>query len=134
MTLQAKIRQDLKAAMKAQDLEKKAALRVVIGEIGRLPTKDPSDQEVLQVLKKLIKSEREVLQRQGGRGSSAYLETLEGYLPAMASEAEIADWIRSNIDLRSYTNKMQAMGEIMRHFGGSADGRMVKSVLEGFDG
>jgi hypothetical protein len=48
----------------------------------------------------------------------------------MAPESEIADWIRVNIDLTSYTNKMQAMGDIMRHFGGRADGNTVKKILQ----
>lgn len=130
MTLQEQIREDLKAAMKAQDAERKEALRVVIGELGRLPVKDLSDQDVIGVLKKLIKNEKEVLQRQGLATSSAYLEILEAYLPAMAGEAEIADWIREHIDLSAYKNKMQAMGDIMRHFGSSADGNTVRQVLQ----
>lgn len=130
MTLQAQIKEDLKAAMKAQNNDKKDALRVVIGEFGRLPTKELSDSDVLQVLKKLIKSEKEVLSREGKRETSPYLEVLSAYLPAMVSEAEIADWIRVNIDLQGYKNKMQAMGDIMRHFGSNADGAMVKKILQ----
>ncbi|MGD9330627.1 MAG: GatB/YqeY domain-containing protein [Desulfobacterales bacterium] len=130
MTLQERIKADLTAAMKAQDSEKKDALRVVIGEFGRLPDKTLSDEAVLKVLKKLIKSEKEVLSRKGDRQSSPYLQLLEAYLPSMAPESEIADWIRVNIDLTSYTNKMQAMGDIMRHFGGRADGNTVKKILQ----
>jgi hypothetical protein len=130
MTLQEQIREDLKAAMKAQDAERKEALRVVIGELGRLPVKDLSDRDVIGVLKKLIKNEKEVLQRQGVATASGYLEILEAYLPAMAGEAEIAAWIRAHIDLSAYKNKMQAMGDIMRHFGSNADGNTVKKVLQ----
>ena len=130
MTLQERIKADLRTAMKAQDSEKKNALRVVIGEFGRLPAKTLSDEAVLQVLKKLIKSEKEVLGRQGDREPSPYLDILEAYLPSMASEDEIADWIRTNIDLAGYKNKMQAMGAIMRHFGGNADGNTVKRILQ----
>jgi len=131
MTLQEQIKGDLKAAMKAQDNEKKEALRVVIGEFGRLPSKELADGEVLQVIKKLIKSEKEVLSQQGNREASPYLKILGGYLPAMASEAEITEWIRDNIDLEEYKNKMQAMGDIMRHFGSNADGNTVKIILQG---
>jgi len=130
MTLQEQIKEDLKAAMKAQDNEKKEALRVVIGEFGRLPTKEISDSDVLQVIKKLIKSEKEVLSQQGNREESPYLKILGAYLPAMASETEISDWIKANIDLKEYKNKMQAMGDIMRHFGSNADGAMVKTILQ----
>jgi uncharacterized protein YqeY len=130
MTLQEQIKGDLKTAMKAQDSAKKEALRVVIGEFGRLPTKELADADVVQVLKKLIKSEKEVLSQQGHRESSPYLEILTAYLPAMVSETEIADWIGANIDLKGYKNKMQAMGDIMRHFGSKADGNLVKKVLQ----
>lgn len=130
MTLQEQIKGDLKAAMKAQDNERKEALRVVIGEFGRLPSKELADGEVLQVIKKLIKSEKEVLSQQGNREASPYLKILGAYLPALASETEISEWIRDNIDLDDYKNKMQAMGDIMRHFGSSVDGNMVKKVLQ----
>jgi len=130
MTLQEQIKADLKAAMKAQDNEKKEALRVLIGEFGRFPTKELADADVLQVLKKLIKSEKEVLSQQGNPEESPYLKILGAYLPTMASETEITDWIRANIDLQGYKNKMQAMGDIMRHFGSNADGAMVKKILQ----
>lgn len=130
MKLQEQIRADLKTAMKIQDTAKKEALRVVIGELGRLPAKDVPDKDVLQVVKKLIKSEKEVLNRQGLSGPSDYLKVLEAYLPVMASEGEIAEWIHANIDFAGYKNKMQAMGEIMRHFGSKADGNTVKKVLQ----
>ena len=130
MKLQEQIRADLKAAMKAQNTPRKEALRVVIGELGRLPDKDVSDKDVLQVIKKLIKSEKEVLDRQGTVQPSDYLKILEAYLPVMASESEIAAWIQANIDFTAYKNKMQAMGDIMRHFGSNADGNTVKKVLQ----
>lgn len=130
MTLQEKIKADLKTAMKARDDERKEALRVVIGEFGRLPDKELTDNDVLQVLKKLVKSEKEVLSRQGDKAGSPYLKVLEAYLPAVASEAVIADWIRANIDLAEYKNKMQAMGDIMRHFGANADGKTVQKILQ----
>jgi len=130
MKLQDQIKADLKTAMKTQDTPKKEALRVVIGELGRLPEKDLCDKDVLQVIKKLIKSEKEVLNRQGAEAPSDYLKVLEAYLPAMASESEIAEWIRANIDFADYNNKMQAMGDIMRHFGSNADGNTVRKVLQ----
>jgi len=130
MSFQEQIKADLKAAMKAQDLAKKEALRVVIGELGRLPAKVLPDEDVLQVLKKLIKSEKEVLQQQGRAEPSSYLKILEAYLPEMASEEEIRRWIEANIDLSAYKNKMQAMGDIMRHFGRNADGNTVRKVLQ----
>jgi uncharacterized protein YqeY len=118
------------AAMKAKDTVKTAALRVVIGEFGRMASKTLSDEEVVRILKKLVKSEKEVLERQGQTESSRFIEILENYTPRMASEEEIERWIRAHVDFAAYKNKMQAMGEIMRHFGSRADGNLVKTVLQ----
>ncbi len=130
MALQQRIKKDLMAAMKAKDAETTAALRVVMGEFGRMPSKSLADEEVVRILKKLIKSEKEVIERQGSTGASHFIAVLEPYLPQTVSEAEIEAWIRDNIDFGRYKNKMQAMGEIMRHFGESADGNQVKSILQ----
>ncbi|MDJ0802705.1 MAG: GatB/YqeY domain-containing protein [Desulfobacterales bacterium] len=130
MALQQRIKKDLMAAMKAKDAETTAALRVVMGEFGRMPSKSLADGEVVRILKKLIKSEKEVIERQGSTGASHFIAVLEPYLPQTVSEAEIEAWIRDNIDFGRYKNKMQAMGEIMRHFGEGADGNQVKSILQ----
>lgn len=130
MALQDRIKKDLAAAMKAKDDEKKNILRVVMGEFGRQPRKDVPDAEVIQILKKLIKSEKEVLVQTGGSESDRFIEVVEGYLPQMATEAEISAWIDRNIDFSRFKNRMQAMKPIMAHFGASADGNLVKRVLQ----
>lgn len=129
MTLQEQLKKDLVAAMKAKDEARKNAIRVIMGEFGRAETKDLSDDEVIRILKKLVKNEREVLE-QSGKADSEYIRIIEGYLPKMASEAEITDWIRDNIDFSTYKNRMQAMRPIMAHFGGTADGETVKRILQ----
>jgi uncharacterized protein YqeY len=130
MTLQKKIKTDLSAAIKAKDENKKAALRVILGEFGRLDKKELSDDEAVKILKKLIKSEKEVLEQKGDTGNSAFIEIVESYLPKMASDEEISAWIRQHIDFSQYKNKMQAMGVIMKHFGATADGNVVKDILQ----
>ena len=54
MTLQDKLKADLKSAMKARDETKKDAIRVVMGEMARLDTKLVPDDEIIKILKKLI--------------------------------------------------------------------------------
>ena len=130
MTLQDKIKHDLKSAMKDRDADKKEALRVVMGEMARLDKKDFSDEEVIKILKKLIKSEKEMLAKSNRGESSPFLTVIEDYLPRMADEAEIREWIAANVDFGSFKNKMQAMGVIMAHFGASADGNLVRKVLQ----
>jgi len=129
MTLQEKIRQDLKISMKAKTEEKTSALRVLLGEFGRQGKKELSDPEVIAIIRKLIKSEQEML-AQTKASSSDFLSVLEGYLPKEPSEAEIRQWIETNIDFSAFNNKMQAMRPIMAHFAGTVDGNMVKKILE----
>ncbi|MFP4392652.1 MAG: GatB/YqeY domain-containing protein [Desulfohalobiaceae bacterium] len=123
MTLQEKIQNRLH--IKDLDKKEKQALRVVVGELQRQRNKELSDQEVVQILRKLINSEKEMGQRQ----DQDYIQLLEAFMPQEASQEEIAQWIRENVDFSKYSNKIQAMREIMAHFGARADGNTVKTVL-----
>ena len=130
MTLQELIKKDLVRAMKDRDTIKKDALRVILGELGRADSKEVADKEVVRILKKLIKSEKEVLERKGEPDDSEFITIIEAYLPKMATEAEIKSWIVENIDFSQFKNKMQAMGPIMKHFGDAADGDAVGQILQ----
>jgi uncharacterized protein len=130
MNLQKQIKNDLTAAMKAKDQEKKDALRVIMGEFGRLDKKELSDDEVVKILKKLIKSEKELLEKKGAEDDFTFIKVIENYLPKMATQAEIAQWIEQHVDFSEFKNKMQAMGLIMKHFGVTADGNAVKKLLQ----
>jgi uncharacterized protein YqeY len=130
MKLQEQIKRDLQAAMKQKDEEKKNTLRVVMGEMGRSDKKELSDDQTIKILKKLIKSEKELLSQKGDPSDSGFIKIIEKYLPQMVSEADIRAWIEQNIDFSTYKNKMQAMGAIMKHFGATADGLVVKDVLK----
>jgi hypothetical protein len=130
MSLQEQIKKDLMTAMKEKDAVRKETLRVVMGEFGRADSKVLSDEAVVKILKKLAKSETEALEMSGGTTDSPFVRIIEAYLPKMASEAEVRDWIAQNVDFSKYRNKMQAMREIMGHFGANADGGMVRSILE----
>lgn len=131
MSLQTAIRDDLKTSMKAKDSERTWALRVLIGEFGRQLEKELNDEQVMAIVKKLIKSERELLSAQG-KSDSPFMTIMEGYLPKAVSEEEIRAWIAANIDFSAYANRMQAMKPIIAHFGSAADGNVVKKVLQSF--
>ncbi|MFP3983975.1 MAG: GatB/YqeY domain-containing protein [Desulfurivibrionaceae bacterium] len=132
MRIQEKIKLDLKQAMKERDEEKRNALRIVIGEFGRSEAKDLDDGEVVKIIKKMIKSEQESRAQSGKPGDSRYIEILESYLPQTVSDDEIRRWIADNIDFSKYKNKMQAIRDIMAHFGASVDGNQVKTVLQNY--
>jgi uncharacterized protein len=131
MTLQEKVQGDLKGAMKAKDSDRTGAIRILIGEFGRQMEKVLTDEQVVAIIKKLIKSERELLAAQH-RESSPFLTIMEEYLPKAASEEEIRAWIEANIDFSAYGNRMQAMKPIMNHFGTAADGNVVKKILQSY--
>ncbi len=131
MTLQEKIKSDLKQSMKDKTEARTSAIRVMMGEFQRQPKKELTDTEVIAIIRKLIKSEAETLAIKGVE-SSDYMQVLEGYMPRQPSEDEITEWIRENIDFSRFKNKMQVMKPIMSHFAGMADGNMVKKILENF--
>lgn len=128
MNLQERLKGELKVAMKAKDSDRTWAIRVLIGEFGRQTEKELSDEQVIAIVKKLIKSERELLAAQG-RDSSPFLIIMEEYLPKAASEEEIRAWIEGNIDFSTFANRMQVMRPIMNHFGSATDGNVVKKIL-----
>jgi len=130
MNLQNQMKKDLSAAIKAKDEKKKDALRVILGEFGRLDKKELSDDEMVKILKKLMKTEKEVLEQKGETADSEFIKVIETYLPKMATEEEITTWIHQNIDFSQFKNKMQAMGIIMKHFGTAANGNFVKTIIQ----
>ncbi len=130
MTIQEQIKADLKIAMKEKDVDRKETIRVIMGEFARMESKELSDDDVIKVLKKLIKSERETIERKGETQDSRFIKIIEAYLPQTVSDDDIKAWIAENIDLSEFNNKMQAMKPIMQHFGSSADGNQVKQILQ----
>ena len=129
MTLQEQIKKDPAAAMRSKDAERKDAIRVILGELGRAETKELTDREVVKILKKLLKNEKDILEKRGQKQDSEFIRIVEAYLPRMATEQEIKAWIAENIDFSQLKNKMQVMRPIMQHFGERADGERVKQIL-----
>ncbi len=128
MRLQQQLAIDLKEAMKARNTERTGAIRILLGEFGRQREKELDDRQVISIIKKLIKSERELMAAKGEKESS-FIAVMESYLPKQASEEEIRTWIAENINFTELGNKMQAMRPIMAHFGAAVDGNMVKNIL-----
>ena len=140
-----RLKEDLKEAMRSKDTGKRDAIRQIMAEFPKLTvpitlesgkkttrlkkSAEISDDDIIGIIRSLAKSEQTVLEMTGSE-SSAYLKTLQGYLPQLADREAIVAWIKENIDFTQYKNKMQAMGTIMKHFGKSADGKMVNTILK----
>ncbi len=145
MPLLAKMKADLKAAMLAKNEAVKGAIRVIMSEFptkltvpitlegGKKSNRPKREEEitnddVIGIIQGLVKSEKQTLELKK-EATSDYLQVLESYLPQKASEEEIAAWVKANVDLTQFRAPMQAMGAIMKHFGKTADGNLVKKVL-----
>jgi uncharacterized protein len=127
MELYNKIMSDLQKLLKG-DAEQRNILKVIVGEFQRQAKPIASDDDVIKILKKFRNNELETLKLQGLEGS-LFLTTIESYLPSEATEEEIIAWIGGNIDFGKYKSKMQAMGDILKHFAGRTDGKIVKDIL-----
>ena len=88
-----------------------------------------TNEDVIGIIRKLVKSEKVVLEARQEK-TSGYMQTLEAYLPQKATRDQIETWIKDNIDFAEFKSPMQAMGPIMKHFGKTADGNLVKQVLQ----
>ena len=143
-----KIKADLKKSMLNKDAEVKNTMRLIMAEFPKLTvpitlesgkkttrlkkSEEITNDDIIGVIRGLVKSEQTVLEAKKEE-TSEYLQILESYLPQMATREEIIAWIKENIDFSQYKNKMQAMGTIMKHFGKTADGKMVNQILQELD-
>jgi uncharacterized protein len=132
MTLQEKIQAELKVSIKAKDTARTGAVRILIGEFQRQAEKVLADDQVIAIIKKLIKSEKELL-ASAKQETSDFLTIMESYLPRQASRQEIINWITANIDFSTFGSRMQAMKPIMAHFGSTTDGNTVKDILQNME-
>lgn len=80
MTLQDTIQAELQVSIKAKDAARKGAVRILIGEFQRQPEKVLTDEQVIAIIKKLLKSEKELLTL-AKEETSDFLTIMEGYLP-----------------------------------------------------
>ena len=145
ISLHDKIRQDMKSAMINKDTAVRDTMRLIMGafpgltvsitlESGKKTTRvkapeEITDDDILNIIRKFSKSEKTVLELKK-ETTSDYLELLNLYLPQMATPREIEQWIKDNVDLSKFNSPMQAMGNVMKHFGKLADGNQVKEVLK----
>ncbi len=95
-----------------------------IYQLGYLKEKDVAGKTAPEIKKLVSDTIREV----GDELNVRTVMLAEMYLPKQAREEQIIAWIEQNLDLTSYTNKMQAMGPIMKEFKG-ADGNFIKGIL-----
>ena len=146
MTLRETINQDVKNAMKAKETKKRDALRLLTAAFKQIEVderKDLSDDDVIKIIQKQVKSRNDAASqyRDAGREDLLQIELdeiafYEVYLPAQLSDDELSSAIKSIIE-KTGASSMKDMGKVMgmasQELAGSADGKrisvMVKSLL-----
>ena len=140
MSLFDQVSEDIKKAMLAKDKVALVALRGIKKEFLEAKTAKGSDGELhddkaLQILQKMVKQRKESAEMftQAGRvelaeDELAQCKIIEQYLPAMLSEAELAEALRGIIAQVGATGP-QDMGKVMgvatKQLAGKAEGKAI---------
>ncbi len=144
MSLEAKIAEDLKTAMKAKDEAAKRGIRAIKQAILLSKTDGSGEaldeEKEIKMLQKLVKQRRESLEiyEKQGREDLAVVEreeiaVIEKYLPVALSEEELEAYIRKVVQEEGATS-VKEMGKIMarasKELSGKADGKAISAAVK----
>ena len=148
MSLKSRISDDVKAAMRAGDAQRRDALRLVMAALKQREVderKELGDADVVAVIDRMIKQRREAIAQfeKGGRqdlvkNEQYELDLLLAYMPQALSDAEIGAAVAEAIAASGATGPAD-MGKVMGALKGRLAGRadlsrvsaLVRSKLAG---
>lgn len=147
MSIQQKLREQMKDALRAKDKVHLSVIRGLLTECmnelvsqKKKPNEELPDTDVLKVIRREVKKRKDSIEqfRKANRqdlveSEQAELAILDVYLPAQMSEEQILDIIdRKKAEMNiTDTSKMGIfMGAVMKETGGNADGNVVKQLIE----
>ena len=117
-----RIREDMKAAMRAHDAARLSTIRLLLAAIKQREIDEhieANDNQVIEVIAKMVKQRRDSVEqyRAGNREDlaqkeQAEIDVLSGYLPKAMTEAEIAEVVDAAI-AEVGLKGMAAMGKVM---------------------
>ncbi len=144
MSLEGKIMAAMKSAMKNKEKEKLTALRAVKSAILLQKTSgsgaEMTEADEIKMLQKLVKSRKESLAiyKEKGREDLAAveateIEVIQEFLPEAMSEEDIKKVVEEVVAQVGATS-MKDMGKVMgiasKKLAGSADGRVISSIVK----
>jgi len=146
-----RIRQDLKDAMKAREVQRLSTIRLILSEIERKEKEKglPAEEDaIIQNIYTMIKKRKEAIELfiKGGRQDLAdkdgqEIPIIESYLPQQMSEDEIrreAVAALSELGVTSAKEMGKVMGVLSKKLSGQAQGstisRIVKEELQKLQG
>jgi uncharacterized protein YqeY len=143
MSLEKRLMEDMKTAMKAQDkirLETIRGLRSQLKNAQIDKRAELNEEEMIQVLMNAAKKRKEAIEQYKAVGredradtESQELKIIETYLPEQMSGAEIAQLVDETIkevNAASIKDMGKVMGAIMPKVKGKADGKIVQQVVK----
>jgi len=144
MSLTERINEDIKAAMKAREKEKLAALRDVKSKLLLEATSggdgEVSDEAANKIVMKLYKQRMDTydLYMKEGREDLAVdekfqAEIIKVYMPEMMSEDDVRKVVRDKIAALGATGPQdmgKVMGPIMGQLNGKADGKLISTLVK----
>jgi uncharacterized protein YqeY len=135
--LLARLESDLVVARKAQDKPRTLLLSTTLADIKNRRIelqRQPTDEDVVEVLRKGIKKRRESIElyAKGGRQDlvdkeRTEVESLEKYLPPAVDAAELRTAVQAAIAAGA-TNLGAVMGKVLPQFKGRAEGSTVSAI------
>lgn len=142
MTLSRRLQEDLTQAIRDRDELRRDTLRMVIAatyNTQKAAGRDLTDDEVLAVLSREVKTRRESIEAYAaaGRDEAAHREQAEidvvsVYLPAQLNEDELMSMVREAVDESGATSPRE-MGRVMAVLvpktRGRADGKQVSAAV-----
>jgi uncharacterized protein YqeY len=132
VSLQARIQEDMKAAMRSGDKERLGTIRLIMAAVKQREVDERitlDDTQLLGVLEKMVKQRRESMTQfqAGGRADlvakeAAELAIINAYMPAALSDAELDALIADAIAATGATS-IKDMGKVMSLIKTRAQGR-----------
>ena len=145
MTLNDRMNEDMKAAMKAKEKFTLSVLRMLRSEIKNeeiSKREKLNDDEIVQVLSRELKKRKDAAEeyRKFNREDTALdlekeVQIILAYLPEQLTEEEITEIVKEaveNTGAQSKKDMGKVMGVIMPKLKGRADGRLVNQIVQSF--
>lgn len=145
MSLQTKINEDIKTAMKAKDtiaLETLRAIKaaILLAQTESGATTELSKEDEIKLLQRLVKQRKESarIYKEQNREDLAkpeldQVKVIEKFLPAQLSEEEIKEIIQQIIadtGVNGIAHMGQIMAEANKKMAGQADGKTISTVVK----
>lgn len=139
-TIKAQIQEDMKSAMRSQEKERLAVIRLILAALKQREVDERitlTDEDVIAILDKMVKQRREsIAQFEAGNRPElaaqevAEIQIIQHYLPAQLDEAEVAQLIDAAI-LESGAVSAKDMGKVMAILKPKLQGRADMAVVSG---